>query len=422
MGLGTSGGTLSALDPGSYGVKTFSQGEYFFTQFRVIVTYLRLLFFPVNQSIDYDYPVYKSFFAPQVFLSFIFLAALFGLGLYLISNMKGDEKPFARFTIHDSRPLRLIGFGILWFFITLSVESGIVPLNMLVDEYRVYLPSVGLIIGVVTAAFMIKAHSPKAGRITVAILALAIVALSFATYLRNEVWGDTIRLWEDTAQKAPLNSRVHFNLGVIYKYRNMFEMAKEQYLIAIKLRPDYAEAYSNLGNIYQTYNILDRAEESYLLAVKFKPDFPEAHYNLGIIYQTLNMPDKAMEQYLLTIKFKPDCAEAHNNLGVMYQARAMTDKAEKEYLLAVKLKPDYAEAHYNLGVISYQVLKMLDRAMNELQIALTLEPDNAEAHFNLGFVYYNMGQREKVERELRAGLRIKPDDQQARQLLNMVSR
>src|SRR5208283_293008 len=208
MGLGTSGGTLSALDPGSYGVKTFSQGEYFFTQFRVIVTYLRLLFFPVNQTIDYDYPVYKSFFAPQVLLSFIFLAALFGLGVYLV---KGKGQVVNRSSSGCSPERRLIGFGILWFFITLSVESGIVPIDMLIDEYRVYLPSVGLIIGVVTAAFMVKAHSPKAGRITVAILALAIVALSVATLLRNELWSDKMSLWADTVAKSPGKARAHNN-------------------------------------------------------------------------------------------------------------------------------------------------------------------------------------------------------------------
>ena len=401
LGLGTAGGTSGVLDPGSYGVKGYSRGDYLFTQFRVIVTYLRLLFFPVDQRIDYDYPVYKSFFDPPVLLSAVFLSLLFGLGVYMIAGnrrwaignmIKAKGKEDAERST-NSRCLgtpnaaRLLGFGILWFFITLSVESSIVPLTMLIDEYRVYLPSVGLIIGVVTGAFLIKTLSPKVGRLIPAILTVTIAVLSVATHLRNQVWTDTIRLWEDTAQKSPLNARVHFNLGVIYKNRDMPDMAREQYLTAIKLRPDFAEAYNNLGNIYQACNMLDKAEESYLRAVKFKPDYAGAHNNLGVIYQNLNMPDKAMEQYLITIKLKTDCAEAHNNLGVIYQARALSDKAIEQYLLAVKLKPDYAEAH-----------------------------------FNLGFVYFDMGQKEKAQRELTAGLLIKPNDRQARQLLNMVSR
>jgi hypothetical protein len=40
--------------------------EYLFTQLRVIVTYMRLLLLPINQTLDYDIPVYVSFFAPGV--------------------------------------------------------------------------------------------------------------------------------------------------------------------------------------------------------------------------------------------------------------------------------------------------------------------------------------------------------------------
>ncbi|HCZ11789.1 MAG TPA: hypothetical protein DHV16_05950, partial [Nitrospiraceae bacterium] len=35
-----------------------SRSEYLFTQFRVIVTYMMLMFPPVVQNLDYDYPVY----------------------------------------------------------------------------------------------------------------------------------------------------------------------------------------------------------------------------------------------------------------------------------------------------------------------------------------------------------------------------
>src|SRR5208337_5527193 len=138
-------------------------------------------------NIDYDYPVFKSVFDLPVILSFLFLSALFGLGVYLIktkdntketdSGQAGMTKKIkglaasgchsglsgigSRFTSHDSRPFRLIGFGILWFFITLSVESSIIPIPMIINEYRVYLPSVGLIICVVTGAFLV--FSPKVG-------------------------------------------------------------------------------------------------------------------------------------------------------------------------------------------------------------------------------------------------------------------
>ncbi|HXW69241.1 MAG TPA: tetratricopeptide repeat protein [Dissulfurispiraceae bacterium] len=349
MSMGTAGSVMHQLDPASYGATVFSRSEYLFTQFRIIVTYLRLLFFPVNQNIDYDYPVFGSFFTPQIILSFLFLTALIGLGVYFIRS--------SRFTIQVSRPLRLMGFGLLWFFITLSVESSIIPISTIIDEYRVYLPSAGLIICVVTGAFcaqrfLLSRLKVNYSRLLLIIFALAIGVLSIAAHERNAVWGDGIRLWEDTAQKSPARARVHLCLGNIYQAGNMFDKAVEQYLIAVKLKPDFVEAHNNLGAVYQFLKMPDKAMEQFLIAVKLKPDFAEAQLNLGIIYQTLDMPEKAVEKYMAAIKLRPDLAEAHNHLG---------------------------------------------------------------------FVYFKMGQMENARRELSTGLSIKPDDQWARQLLEKVS-
>jgi len=402
------------LDPGSYGAKVFPRNEYLFTQFRVIVTYLRLLFFPVDQNLDYDYPLFKSFFIPQVILSFLFLASLFGLGVYLVIKTKNNSKEndsgqagmtkkergprhsglsgiASRFTVHDSRSLRLIGFGILWFFITLSVESSVIPLPMLIDEYRMYLPSVGLIISSVTSFFLLERFllsrfTIHVSRFTVVSLVVAVGVLSVATHLRNDVWADNVKLWQDTAEKSPGKATVHLALGNIYQAHTMFDKALEQYMISIKLKPDYADAYNNLGNIYKFLNMPVKAMEQYLFAIELKPDFAEAHNNLGIIYKTLNMPDKALSEFQTVINLRPDVAEAHNNLGNVYLSFNMPDKAGDQYLIAIKLKPDYAMAY-----------------------------------FNLGFLYYRMGQKEMARTELTEGLRIKPNDQNARQLLEAVN-
>ena len=455
--MSTTGG--HQLDPGAYGAKAFSRSDYLFTQFRVIVTYLRLLFFPVNQNIDYDYPVFKSFFDPQVILSFMFLSALFGLGTYLVlrtekktgtegkglkaegqglktevkelrSKREGQNSVLAAQSLSRSPQssalspaFRLIGFGILWFFITLSVESSIIPILMLINEYRVYLPSVGASIAVVAGAFLIKekVQSLKTGRVIVVLLVLVTAALSVATFLRNEVWGDRIRLWEDTAEKSPEKATVHFSLGAAYRAHNMPDKAMEQYLIAIKLGPDYAEAYNNLGAIYQARNMPDKAMEQYLIAIKLKPGFVNAHFNLGLIYQARNMPDKAIEQYLIAIKLEPDYAEAYNNLGIIHQALNMPDKAIEQYLTAIKLKPGFAEAYNNLGAI-YQTRNMPDKAIEQYLIAIKLKPGFADALLNLGRVYYQTGQMENARTELTAYLKIRPGDQRAQQLLKAILR
>jgi len=91
-------------DPGI----TFSRKEYLFTQFSVLVTYLRLFVWPSNQNIDWDYPISSQFFALKTFSSFLFLLMLLVLGFLVW------------------RKLRLVSLSIFAFFITLAPTSSII--------------------------------------------------------------------------------------------------------------------------------------------------------------------------------------------------------------------------------------------------------------------------------------------------------
>ena len=53
-----------------------SSMHYLMTQFRVLVTYIRLVFFPFNQNLDYDYPVVKGIFELPVLTGLLFLITI----------------------------------------------------------------------------------------------------------------------------------------------------------------------------------------------------------------------------------------------------------------------------------------------------------------------------------------------------------
>ena len=193
-----------------------SRLDYLFTQFRVIVTYLRLIVLPINQNLDYDYPVFHSLFTTEVFLSFLLLVTILLSGIYLLYRSRGS-----------SPHLRIIAFGIFWFFITLSVESSFIPVKEIMFEYRVYLPSLGVFLVLSTFCFIIMRSAEKrwkgAGNIVMPILFLIIIVLTGVTYARNTVWGDEITLWQDVVNKSPNKARGHNNLGVAYKGYGWYE-------------------------------------------------------------------------------------------------------------------------------------------------------------------------------------------------------
>lgn len=119
--------------------------------------------------------------------------------------------------------MRITAFGIFWFFITLSVESSIIPIPMVIDEYRVYLPSVFFFTGMVSAIFLFK--KPKI--IAISILVLIPLIFSYATYKRNIVWASNVSLWTNVVRKSPLKERGHTNLGNTYKRKGLTDKTIE---------------------------------------------------------------------------------------------------------------------------------------------------------------------------------------------------
>ena len=280
-------------------VSTTSRWDYLFTQFRVIVTYIRLIFLPINQNLDYDYPIYRSLFTPSVFLSFLLLLSIFGLGIYLLYRSRFTACPALRSEagVHSSPTpnselltpnSRLVSFGIFWFFITLSVESSIIPIADVIFEHRLYLPSIGAIIAITSLVFTVHSSWFRAYKrwnaIAIVLFGLITVVFAGAAYQRNTVWQNEVSLWEDIVRKSPNKARGHNNLGAAYGSKGLTDKAIEHFQIALRLKPDLAEVHNNLGNAYVEKGMLNEAIQAYRRALWLKPDYAEAYNNLGVAY------------------------------------------------------------------------------------------------------------------------------------------
>lgn len=123
QGAGSAGFSMS-------GMKGITPWTYLLTSFNVIWTYVRLLVLPINQNIDYDYPLARTLFEFPTMLSFIGHIVVVG----------------AAFWSYKKKGWLLVPFGVAWFYIVLSPTQSFVPIMDLIFEHRVYLPSLGLFI------------------------------------------------------------------------------------------------------------------------------------------------------------------------------------------------------------------------------------------------------------------------------------
>jgi protein O-mannosyl-transferase len=297
-----------------------SRWEYLLTELRVIVTYIRLLFLPVGQNLDYDYPLYHSLLEPQVALSFLCLLGLFVLSLVLLRKaQRGSEPSF-----------RLISFGVFWFFVTLSVESSIIPITDVIVEHRLYLPSVGFFIATITTVFLLMRKKALKGMpAAAALLAVAVVVLDGTTYARNIVWQSSISIWEDVVAKSPMNARGYNSLGTEYAKLKLYDKAKEEIQMAVKLQPDYIDAHNNLGVVYQALDMLNEAAVESQFVISRDPDCAKAHFNLAVIYYKIGRFDLARKELLAGLAIKPNEENAHQLLEKIEQ-RSLSLSSPKE--------------------------------------------------------------------------------------------
>jgi tetratricopeptide (TPR) repeat protein len=402
------GELIGDFDESVKGNTELSRGEYLLAQFRVLVTYMRLIFLPVNQNLDYDYPRYYSFFNMEVFSSFAFLTILFGFSIYMLFRYR-DSAPYTR----------LISFGIIWFFVNLVLESSVIPLNNVIFEHRMYLPSVGVFSALTVIIFMVINRWKAYARLITVMLVVIIVALTGSTYARNSVWKDELTLWQDVVNKSPNKVRGYLNLGRGYSLQGYFDEAIKQFRLVLKFDPTYSKAYYNLGHILQKQGLTDSAVRHYQKAVQIDPTYSDAHYNLAEIFRMRGLTDIAIRHYQKVIHFDPVYSEAYNNLGNIYSSQGLIDMAIEHYQTAIKINRYYHDAHYNLGN-TYASEGLIDKAIEQYLLAIELMPDHPTSHHNLGVVYKYKGMLDKAIEHYLLAIEFKPDYPEAHHSLGVA--
>lgn len=145
-----------------------------------------------------------------------------------------------------------MGFGIIWFFLTLSIESSIIPIRDVIFEHRLYLPSVGFFIFGTVMVFSVtrtwKQVYPRFWLYPSVLTLIVSLLLSVATYKRNLVWRDPVTLWGDVVTKAPGNSRGQNNFGEALEKLGKIDEAIRHYSGAVQIDPEYVDAHFNLGS------------------------------------------------------------------------------------------------------------------------------------------------------------------------------
>jgi len=243
------------------------------TQARVFWMYVSLTVVPVDLSIDRFVRVSTRF------LDWVSILSLAGIAAAITLALRTTR-----------RALRL---GLLWFGVALLPTSSILPLLVVMNEHRVYLPLVG---AAILGGALLAATSRRRGGHVVAVAAIAVLAV--LSVVRTLDWRDDETLWQSALRVSPDSYQAHSNLGILrYNAARSHRPKPDVGLIdesiayferSREIFPGWFNASFNLGNAWLLRGQVtrdeadfDRAEAAYRDCLETSPGSFRARWHIA---------------------------------------------------------------------------------------------------------------------------------------------
>ncbi|OFZ79465.1 MAG: hypothetical protein A2583_03435 [Bdellovibrionales bacterium RIFOXYD1_FULL_53_11] len=412
--------------------------NYFITQWRAYLWYIRLWFWPWDLNADNAVMEFsRTIRDPAVIQAAIGNAILILLAWF-------NRVRFPAFL-----------FGLVWYYVTIAPASSVVVLAESVNEHRMYLAYLGFVGGAMTVlvhlagqCFAPETRTRRLGWLFAAV----VVGLAVGSQERLRVWQNDENLWSDTVEKNPTSGRAHNNLALVYMAEARYDKALGHLDKCEQHWKTYVYCPLNKGVALQALGRLKEAEQSYLWAYGLGPrntgvnfhlarfyaealkDYtkaieyytnaidltggrhPQAAINLALAYVELKKPHDAVKVLRRALGADPANTLALFHLGkIQYDLRDYApSKATYEKLIAVK--PDHLQGWYNFGVLH---LARRDFAAARRAFERTVELDAASemGWYNLAFAAGELKDSRSVLLAMKKLVELKPDNKEYRRRL-----
>ncbi len=378
-----------------------SATNFLWSEFLVILHYLKIYFLPVGLCVEYDFELKTSFFSsgviiPLISLIFASLAAL-----------------SATFIFEKSRPY---AFGLFWFLGSVVPRAFFAPSPELACDYKTYLASVGFCFALAAlfcqfSLVELKDSLSDAKSFAQKNFVWLILAAFFAVLSaqRTFVWGDQITFWKDIVEKNPNRARAHNNLAVALTEVGKITEAIPLYQRAIELDQYYPDPCSNLAVALSTLDRYDEAICALKQAISIVPNYPEAYNNIANIYLKQKKYDECREMLNKAIEIRPFYGKAHFNMGRLLLELDKKEEAFAYFKAATEKDLDTIEGFYALGQIC-MMMEKYDEAEKAFKRVYQKGERNEAVLFNLAnakFMIKDFAGAEKLYTEC---LKTQPDN------------
>jgi Tfp pilus assembly protein PilF len=188
----------------------------------------------------------------------------------------------------------------------------------------------------------------------------------------------------------------YFNKGLEYLKKDKINDAKLQFLNALKIDPNFAEAASILAEIQFREKNYKQAFTLLQQAVRSKPDLVPAHKGMAQFYKLTGKFPDAQKELEFVLEHTPDDIETLMNLGTIQELQHKAKDAQGTFSRVLELQPNNVSALLALASVSKDT-NDLDGAEKYLKLALDKNPRSVPVYLALFKFYITTKQEPKME-------------------------
>ena len=385
------------------------RAAYVRTQLWVWLHYLRLFVLPAGLSADNDLTLIPFWYDTRVLAGACALTAL----------------AWVAFRCAKTSEAWPVTFGLAWFAIGLLPTSSVIPLAEIMNEHRVFLPFVGLVLSAAWGCRLLLAGRIPRG-VAVTLCSAILAAMALGTHARNRVWLTHETLWADVTVKSPANGRGWMNYGEALMARGQLVKARECFERSALLRPSYWTLEINRGIVEDALGSPAAAEPHFKRAIELGPAQPEAHYYFARWLARVGRAPEAVSHLEAALRLSPGMAVARNLLTDLLAAAGDSSGAGALARETLAVDPQDARArafsegrfpaeagssaaaNRQAGIAFGQSGDYVASAV-AYRAALALDPSDADALNNLGWTLGKLGLFPQAVSALERAIALRPD-------------
>jgi tetratricopeptide (TPR) repeat protein len=265
--------------------------------------------------------------------------------------------------------------GWFWYLGMLVPVIGVVQVGEQAhaDRYT-YLPQIGLYIMIAWTIGDLLVESTRLRRVLVGVIAaMAVASLGARAFGQTAYWKNSETLWNHALAVTGKNDVAHNNLGFLFLRRGELDKAISEFQTALDIRSRNTQGHyslgaaliqSNLGNALARNQRWDAAVDHLQEAVRLRPDYADAYFNLGSVLFQQGKIDQAIAEWQKTLAINPRDSEAHRNVADALRKQGKVKEAVSEYEQVLNIAPEDSAALNNLAWIlaTYSDASMRDGA------------------------------------------------------------